>query len=174
MFTFPYPVLLVAITFDCSKWANISCCNPTFFKACPHSITMCKLPCCLNGWPRTWWHLDVCMGKLMFLSIIIYVLFVHIIYFGCFHHQFNGAWDVIKPFISYLMCHNITTLIIPTWKRLHNWCAWNSKDALASILGKKFSNPSSIHDANRTFFGILKLNLAHHATLSHNFVTSTV
>ncbi len=136
MLTLPYLAFLVAITFDCSKWMNILCCNPTFFKMCPHSITVCKIPCCLNGWLGTWWHLDVCMVKLMLLSIILFI-----IYFGCFHHQFNGAWDVIKPFNLHLMHCNITTLNIPTWKRLHNWCAWNSQDALALSLGKKFSNP---------------------------------
>ncbi len=67
MFTLPYSTPFATITFNCPKWVDTLCCNPTILMVCPHSITMCKPPCCLNGWPRIWWHLDVCMGKLTLL-----------------------------------------------------------------------------------------------------------
>jgi hypothetical protein len=86
----------------------------------PHNTTMCKLPSFLNIWQGTWWHLDVCMGKLMLL-----VCFPLIICFGCLSRQLNGAWDVIKPLNAHLMHHTITTLIIHTQWREHIHCAWN-------------------------------------------------
>jgi hypothetical protein len=44
------------------------------FWSVPHNIAMHKLPWFLNGWQGTWWHLDVHMGKLMFLLNVACVL----------------------------------------------------------------------------------------------------
>jgi hypothetical protein len=42
------------------------------------------------------------------------------------------------------------------------------------IWERRFQAPSSIHNANHAFFKNKLLNMTHHATLSHNFVTSTI
>jgi len=73
--------LFATTTFDCLEWVNIFCYNPTFFKMCPHSTTVCKLSWCLIGWLRVWWHINIHMGKLTFLlnidcAFLIYHLFL--------------------------------------------------------------------------------------------------
>jgi hypothetical protein len=69
--------LLATTTFNYLEWVNILCYNPTFFKTCPHSTTMCKFSWCLIKWLGICWHLDIHIGKLTFLLNIDCVFFVY-------------------------------------------------------------------------------------------------
>jgi hypothetical protein len=94
--------------FYCKKWANIPCSNSTFLETCPHSITMCKPPCYLNGWLWIWWHLNVCMGIITWQLNIAYTLLIY--------HSF---WVSSPPTHWYFKC-NWTFQFAPHHKH-HNY-----------------------------------------------------
>jgi hypothetical protein len=102
-----------------------------------------------HGLDDTW---DVCMGKLMLLSIIVYALFVyHLFWVFSPSIQWCLGCDQTFQFTPYAPQHNhpndphlekgytIGVLTIHKMPWLHVW-------------ERSFQTPSSIHNANRTFF----------------------